>query len=177
MALRPRRRHIVRSGTKWTVWHPNAAADVSRSIGFGAAERCGLGRSHPRRAESLDRGALRLPARPTFAVGGAYFEILDYEEHKRTLREIQTDAPHALQKLPSSGRLLWRRLLRLSFETKNYPSSRHLTPSFLATKTCSKQPFLTPDVIMFMRFIWRYCILANLTSLLPQLPPETAAAK
>lgn len=38
-------------------------------------------------------GELRLPARPTFAVGGAYFEIRDAEEYERTRHELRSGSP------------------------------------------------------------------------------------
>lgn len=36
-------------------------------------------------------GEFALPARPTFAVGGGFWKILDEEEHRRTVSELQAD--------------------------------------------------------------------------------------
>lgn len=60
----------------------------------------GMDFGSPTRAEvNPSIGALRLPARPMFAVGGAYFEILDQEEHEQTIRELRADDPHASHEL------------------------------------------------------------------------------
>ncbi len=50
----------------------------------------GLDLGQPTRAPANPRiGDVPLPARAVFAVGGAYFRILDEEEHERTLSELR----------------------------------------------------------------------------------------
>ncbi len=47
----------------------------------------------PTRARENPRiGELRLPARPTFAVGQAYWKIRDEEEYRRTVEELRQGA-------------------------------------------------------------------------------------
>lgn len=62
---------------------------ASSSARFDGAD---LGRG-VRVADNPTIGALRLPARPIFAVGGAYFEIRDRDEYERTINELR--AGHA----------------------------------------------------------------------------------
>ncbi len=45
-----------------------------------------------RHSENPSIGELRLPARPLFAVGRAYFEIQDQEEYRRTVSALRTGA-------------------------------------------------------------------------------------
>src|SRR5262249_34336114 len=48
---------------------------------------------HPTRStENPSIGALRLPARPMFAVGRAYFQIQDPAEYRRTVAELRSGA-------------------------------------------------------------------------------------
>lgn len=44
--------------------------------------------------ENPSIGKARLPARPTFAVGGAYFKILDPIEYERTIQELRQPVQH-----------------------------------------------------------------------------------
>ena len=37
-------------------------------------------------------GSMRLPARPALAIGDAYFQILDQDEHDRTTSELRRNA-------------------------------------------------------------------------------------
>ncbi len=50
-----------------------------------------LGRA-ARANENPEIGGMRLPARPTFAVGGAYFTIEDQAEHERMVRALRLEA-------------------------------------------------------------------------------------
>jgi len=58
-------------------------------IASAAARLEGQDLGQPTRSkENPSIGAFRLPARPIFAVGGAYFEIQDLDEYRRTVAEL-----------------------------------------------------------------------------------------
>jgi len=60
-------------------------------IAAAAARLDGLDLGKPTRSrENPSIGALRLPARPIFAVGRAYFEIQDTDEYRRTVAELHS---------------------------------------------------------------------------------------
>lgn len=57
----------------------------------------GVDLGHPTRADANPAiGPVRLPARPTFAVGGGYVEIQDAEAYERTRRELRREARPSL---------------------------------------------------------------------------------
>ncbi len=50
-----------------------------------------------RAQENPMMGSMGLPARPTFAIGEAYFRILDKHEHERTISELRRNVPSGRQ--------------------------------------------------------------------------------
>ena len=62
-------------------------------IASSHAELEGESLGHPVRSRDNPLiGSMGLPARPTFAIGEAYFQILDQAEYKRTTSELMQDA-------------------------------------------------------------------------------------
>jgi hypothetical protein len=64
-------------------------------VASATAELDGEDFGHPVRvAVNPSMGSFKLPARPLFAVGRGYFEILDPDEHARTVREVREERLH-----------------------------------------------------------------------------------
>lgn len=78
-----------RNNTQWTLQYFDAQASLSHRICPCQTRGPLFGYPVPS-MKNLSIGALPLPAKPVFAIGMAFFEIQDPNEHRRTVEDLRS---------------------------------------------------------------------------------------